>query len=119
MRGGRRAPMAKWLTRWSAKPVFAGSIPARCSNQINSIQIIVGSQFPARLCPELLEPAKRRDHGVYVFEVVIERQRWTHRALDAEPSKCRLRTMVAGAHGNSLAVQGRTDLLGLEAIQHE
>ena len=23
--------MAKWLTRWSAKPVFAGSIPARCS----------------------------------------------------------------------------------------
>jgi hypothetical protein len=24
--------VAKWLTRWSAKPVFAGSIPARCSN---------------------------------------------------------------------------------------
>ena len=24
--------MAKWLTRWSAKPVFAGSIPARRSN---------------------------------------------------------------------------------------
>jgi hypothetical protein len=23
--------VAKWLTRWSAKPVFAGSIPARCS----------------------------------------------------------------------------------------
>jgi hypothetical protein len=30
-RGGPRAPVAKWLTRWSAKPVFAGSIPARCS----------------------------------------------------------------------------------------
>ena len=26
-----RAPVAKWLTRGSAKPVFAGSIPARCS----------------------------------------------------------------------------------------
>ena len=24
--------MAKWLTRWSAKPVFVGSIPTRCSN---------------------------------------------------------------------------------------
>jgi hypothetical protein len=29
--------MAKWLTRWSAKPVFAGSIPARCSNKFNSL----------------------------------------------------------------------------------
>ena len=28
-----RAPVAKWLTRGSAKPVFAGSIPARCSNR--------------------------------------------------------------------------------------
>ena len=27
-----RAPVAKWLTRRSAKPVHAGSIPARCSN---------------------------------------------------------------------------------------
>jgi hypothetical protein len=27
-----RAPVAKWLTRGSAKPVFAGSIPARCSS---------------------------------------------------------------------------------------
>jgi hypothetical protein len=27
-----RAPVAKWLTRRSAKPVFAGSKPARCSN---------------------------------------------------------------------------------------
>ena len=26
------APVAKWLTRGSAKPVFAGSIPARCSS---------------------------------------------------------------------------------------
>jgi hypothetical protein len=23
--------VAKWLTRWSAKPVFEGSIPSRCS----------------------------------------------------------------------------------------
>lgn len=29
--------MAKWLTRWSAKPVFAGSIPARCSKLIISL----------------------------------------------------------------------------------
>jgi hypothetical protein len=27
----QRAPVAKWLTRGSAKPVFAGSIPARRS----------------------------------------------------------------------------------------
>ncbi len=27
-----RAPVAKWLTRWSAKPVFMGSTPIRCSN---------------------------------------------------------------------------------------
>jgi hypothetical protein len=27
----KRAPVAKGLTRWSAKPVFAGSTPARCS----------------------------------------------------------------------------------------
>lgn len=26
--------MAKWLTRWSAKPVFMGSNPIRCSNQL-------------------------------------------------------------------------------------
>src|ERR1700733_13529865 len=26
-----QAPVAKWLTRRSAKPVYAGSIPARCS----------------------------------------------------------------------------------------
>lgn len=26
------APVAKWLTRGSAKPVFVGSIPTRCSN---------------------------------------------------------------------------------------
>src|SRR5216683_1976307 len=44
-------PMTKWLTRWSAKPVFAGSIPARCSNQINSIQIVVGSQSPGASMP--------------------------------------------------------------------
>ena len=25
--------MAKWLTRWSAKPVFMGSNPIRCSNK--------------------------------------------------------------------------------------
>jgi hypothetical protein len=25
------APVAKWLTRWSAKPVFMGSNPIRCS----------------------------------------------------------------------------------------
>ena len=28
---GQQAPMAKWLTRWSAKPVFMGSNPIRCS----------------------------------------------------------------------------------------
>ena len=27
----QKAPMAKWLTRWSAKPVFMGSNPIRCS----------------------------------------------------------------------------------------
>ena len=30
--------MAKWLTRWSAKPVFMGSNPIRCSNNINSVE---------------------------------------------------------------------------------
>src|SRR5438067_3728800 len=34
--GSRRAPVAKWLTRWSAKPAFAGSIPARCSTKKRS-----------------------------------------------------------------------------------
>jgi hypothetical protein len=29
--------VAKWLTRWSAKPVFMGSNPIRCSNYINSL----------------------------------------------------------------------------------
>jgi hypothetical protein len=29
--------MAKWLTRWSAKPVFEGSIPSRCSTHINNL----------------------------------------------------------------------------------
>ena len=29
--------MAKWLTRWSAKPVFMGSTPIRCSNKINGL----------------------------------------------------------------------------------
>jgi hypothetical protein len=29
--------MAKWLTRWSAKPVFMGSNPIRCSNQFSSL----------------------------------------------------------------------------------
>ncbi len=28
------APVAKWLTRWSAKPVFMGSTPIRCSNYL-------------------------------------------------------------------------------------
>ena len=28
-----RAPVAKWLTRWSAKPVFMGSTPIRCSKR--------------------------------------------------------------------------------------
>jgi hypothetical protein len=27
--------VAKWLTRWSAKPVFEGSIPSRCSNYLS------------------------------------------------------------------------------------
>jgi hypothetical protein len=30
-----RAPVAKWLTRRSAKPVYAGSIPARCSTRFD------------------------------------------------------------------------------------
>ena len=29
-----QAPVAKWLTRRSAKPVFAGSKPARCSKSL-------------------------------------------------------------------------------------
>ncbi len=34
--------MAKWLTRWSAKPVFEGSIPSRCSNQtISCFQVVL------------------------------------------------------------------------------
>jgi hypothetical protein len=33
-----RAPVAKWLTRWSAKPVFMGSNPIRCSNYLNSLE---------------------------------------------------------------------------------
>jgi hypothetical protein len=32
----KRAPVAKWLTRGSAKPVFAGSIPARCSKKLTT-----------------------------------------------------------------------------------
>jgi hypothetical protein len=31
-----RAPVAKWLTRRSAKPVYAGSIPARCSRIVRN-----------------------------------------------------------------------------------
>jgi hypothetical protein len=31
--------VAKRLTRWSAKPVFAGSIPARCSNKIEGLDL--------------------------------------------------------------------------------
>jgi hypothetical protein len=38
MRGGAEAPVAKWLTRWSAKPVFMGSNPIRCSNNSTTYQ---------------------------------------------------------------------------------
>jgi hypothetical protein len=36
--------VAKWLTRWSAKPVFAGSIPARCSSAL--LERYITEQMP-------------------------------------------------------------------------
>ena len=33
--------MAKWLTRWSAKPVFMGSNPIRCSNSFSVLQLLI------------------------------------------------------------------------------
>jgi hypothetical protein len=38
--------MAKWLTRWSAKPVFEGSIPSRCSNK----SITYSNNHLSRIC---------------------------------------------------------------------
>ena len=53
------APVAKWLTRGSAKPVFAGSIPARCSR---SQQHWSCSQSAA-ICITQVEPQRERGRG--------------------------------------------------------
>ena len=37
--------MAKWLTRWSAKPVFMGSNPIRCSKAFLSLSIFEESLY--------------------------------------------------------------------------
>ena len=42
--------MAKWLTRWSAKPVFMGSNPIRCSNNFNSLERERGNVRAADYC---------------------------------------------------------------------
>jgi hypothetical protein len=42
--------MAKWLTRWSAKPVFMGSNPIRCSiNQHPYIESVLSISPPAKI----------------------------------------------------------------------
>ena len=57
--GSIRAPMAKWLTRWSAKPVFMGSNPIRCSNLLD-VSGGPATVPPLRLCDNPQLPTHER-----------------------------------------------------------
>jgi hypothetical protein len=45
--------MAKWLTRWSAKPVFMGSNPIRCSIILQSFTSVRAEALPTATPIEL------------------------------------------------------------------
>jgi len=57
--------VAKWLTRWSAKPVFEGSIPSRCSKAHRAGTI----PKPDGLVGAVYRPASNRDRTAVAWQV--------------------------------------------------
>jgi hypothetical protein len=60
-----------------------------------------------------------RDQCVDVFAGVVESERGTDRGFNAKAAKDRLRTMMARADGDTLAVESRSHIFGTKAVEHE
>lgn len=65
------------------------------------------------------QPQQRCDQRINIGTGVIERERWAHAAFYAKPPQNRLRTIVARAHRNTLAIERRTNIFRPVAIDYK
>jgi hypothetical protein len=72
----------------------------------------------AALRPER-DPANGGDEDFDILRRVVKRERGPDRTLQPKAAQNRLSAMVAGAHGDALAVQGFTDVLSTAAVEDE
>ena len=80
-----RAPVAKWLTRWSAKPVFEGSIPSRCSIPLAVHSVRASRQGSTRTGPGL-DQARTRPGLDQNWTTGLD-QNWTRTSPSLERSR--------------------------------
>ena len=68
---------------------------------------------------QLFEAPEGCDHGVDVFEIVVERERWANRGFLAKAAKRGLRAVMARAYCDTFAVERGADVFGLVAVEDE
>src|ERR1700684_3663812 len=66
-----------------------------------------------------LQPQQGGDQNIDLFLRVVERQRRSNSALDAHAAQDRLSAVMPGTHRDAFLVQGGSDVLSADVIEHE